>query len=153
MDGMNGSIVPEASLPVFRADVSSSLSLPLAGAPVRAGFPSPAEDFDEGSIDLNRFLVSSPASTFYLRVSGRSMERAGILDGDYVVVDRSRRAAEGDVVVAVLDGEFTLKRLQRRGKRWALCAEGGQFGDIEVDDEAASGIWGVVTGSFRRLCR
>ena len=147
-------VMPEVSRRIFRADAATSSRLPLAGATVRAGFPSPAEDFEEDRIDLNRFLIRSPASTFYLRVSGRSMERAGILDGDYVVVDRGERAREGDIVVAVLDGEFTLKRLGcRGGGQWVLCAESGGFADIEVDEASAAEVWGVVIGSFRKVRR
>ena len=90
------------------------LSLPLAGEKIAAGFPSPADDYIDIGIDLNEQLIRHPASTFFLRVSGDSMTGAGIHDGDLLVVDRSLDAKPGRIVIAILDGAFTLKRLQRR---------------------------------------
>ena len=95
----------------------SRLTLPLAGERVAAGFPSPADDYVEVGIDLNEQLIHHPTSTFFLRVSGDSMLGAGIHDGDLLVVDRSLDARPGRVVVAVLDGAFTLKRLVRHRGR------------------------------------
>src|SRR5829696_10196945 len=89
-----------------------ALPLPLLGRLVPAGFPSPADDYLEGEIDLNRLLIERPAACYLMRVSGSSMSGAGILDGDLVVVDRSVEAVPGHVVVAVIHGEMTIKRLR-----------------------------------------
>src|SRR4028119_68763 len=96
--------------PAFDSEV---LLLPLLGALLPAGFPSPADDYLEGEIDLNRLLIERPAACYLMRVSGPSMSGAGILDGDLVVVDRSVEARAGHVVVAVIHGEMTIKRLRR----------------------------------------
>ncbi len=108
---------------------------------VPAGFPSPAEDH-QGSLDLNAQLMPRPEATFVLRVSGWSMHAAGIADGDEVLVDRSLRADEGSIVVAVVDGEFTLKRL--RVDPPLLQADAPEHPDIPVGEDGVR-IWGVVT--------
>ncbi len=141
------------SFQFFQAETGTALKLPLAGTAVSAGFPSPADDFVEGRIDLNEFLIRHPTATFYLRVHGHSMAQAGILDGDHVVVDRSERAKAGDIVVAVVDGEFTLKRLERSGEKWILRAEGVGFADIEIAGADQVEVWGVVIGVFRKFGR
>jgi DNA polymerase V len=115
----------------------------LAGAvAIPAGFPSPAEDYYEGPLDLNRHLIERPASTYLVRVSGWSMIGAGISDGDELIVDRSAEPLEGRVVVALVDGEFTVKRLSRRSGRWWLKAEGPDYPDLVVTEETS--VWGVV---------
>jgi DNA polymerase V len=90
---------------------------------VEAGFPSPAADHTEGNLDLVRLVVRHPAATFFMRVSGSSMTGAGIGDGDLLVVDRSLTPHEDDIVVAVIDGGFTCKRVQKAGKGWVLASE------------------------------
>jgi DNA polymerase V len=110
--------------PVAPLADAAPLLLALLGRTVPAGFPSPADDYLEGEIDLARLLVERPAASFVMRVSGHSMSGAGILDGDLLVVDRSLAARPGHVVVATLDGEMTIKRLRRlRDGRMALKAE------------------------------
>src|SRR5215216_4379648 len=101
------------AMPLRPALDPETLPLPLVGRLVPAGFPSPADDYLESEIDLNRYLIERPAACYLMRVSGSSMTGAGIMDGDLVVVDRSVEAAPGHVVVAVLDGEMTIKRLRR----------------------------------------
>ena len=110
----------------------SRLSLPLAGERVAAGFPSPADDYVEVGIDLNEQLIRHPTSTFFLRVSGESMTGAGIHDGDLLVVDRSLDPRPGRVVVAVLDGAFTLKRLVRHCGRLRLEAAHPSYPPLEL---------------------
>jgi DNA polymerase V len=128
------------------------LPLPLVGRRVPAGFPSPADDYLEGEIDLARYLIERPAATFLLRVSGHSMAGAGILDGDLVAVDRGVKAQPGHVVVAVLDGEMTIKRLRRlKDGRAALQAEHPDYPEIVVGEERPAEIWGVVVGCVRKL--
>ncbi|WP_081650643.1 LexA family protein [Paucidesulfovibrio longus] len=123
---------------------------PLYGASVAAGFPSPADDYVESALDLNEYLVGNPAATFMVRVSGESMLGAGIHDGDVLVVDRSRDPAPGRIVVAVLDGELTVKRLRFREGSWVLAPENPAFEPIVVGSAQELHVWGVVTGVVRR---
>ena len=122
----------------------SRLSLPLAGERVAAGFPSPADDYVEVGIDLNEQLIRHPTSTFFLRVSGESMTGAGIHDGDLLVVDRSLDPRPGRVVVAVLDGAFTLKRLVRHRGRLRLEAAHPNYPPLELHRCGDVQIWGVA---------
>lgn len=120
------------------------LHLPLAGESVAAGFPSPADDYVEVGIDLNDQLIRHPTSTFFLRVSGDSMTGAGIHDGDLLVVDRSLDPRPGRVVVAVLDGGFTLKRLVRHQGRLRLEAANPNYPPLELEGCGDMQIWGVA---------
>ena len=124
---------------------------PLLLSRVPAGFPSPAEDYVEGSLDLNEHLVAHREATFFMRVQGHSMTGAGIQDGDLLVVDRSLEAGHGDIVVAVVDGELTVKRLWRRGGRVRLLAENPAFAPIELKDGQELAVWGVVTSVIHRV--
>ena len=122
-----------------------SVSCPLFIAPVVAGFPSPAEDYIERGLDLNEFLVAHPLATFFTRVRGNSMEGVGIHDGDTLVVDRAIAAKDGQVVIALVNGEFTVKRLKRTKKGLFLVAENPTYHAIEVTPEMSFEVWGVVT--------
>ena len=122
----------------------SRLALPLAGERVAAGFPSPADDYVEVGIDLNEQLIRHPTSTFFLRVSGESMLGAGIHHGDLLVVDRSLDPRPGRVVVAVLDGEFTLKRLVQHQGRLRLEAANPAYPPLELHHCGDVQIWGVA---------
>ncbi len=115
---------------------------------VSAGFPSPAEDH-AGRLDLNEHLMPRPEATFVLRVAGWSMHEAGIADGDEVLVDRSLAASEGSIVVAIVDGEFTLKRLRTSPPR--LEADNAEYPDIGIGEDGI-GIWGVVTTVIHHVC-
>ncbi len=119
---------------------------------VEAGFPSPATDHTEDNLDLVRLVVRHPAATFFMRVSGSSMTGAGIGDGDLLVVDRSLTPHEDDIVVAVIDGGFTCKRVQKAGKGWVLASE-GDGPNIKIDPDQGVEVWGVVSWSFREHCR
>ena len=131
--------------------IQSTLSVPLLGRVVPAGFPSPADDYLEGEIDLASYLIERPAATFMMRVSGQSMTGAGILDGDYLIVDRSVAPKTGQIVVAVCNGEMTVKRLVITGQgRAVLRAENPDFPCWEICEETPAEIWGVVVGSFRK---
>lgn len=125
-------------------------AVPLYLTRISAGFPSPADDYAEGALDLNAYLVNNPAATFMVRVSGESMNGAGIRDGDVLVVDRSREAVPGRIVVAVLDGELTVKRLLLLQGCYVLSPENPEYEPIVVDPEQELHIWGVVTGVVRR---
>jgi len=122
-------------------------SLPVLAAyepPVRAGFPSPAEDYAERRIDLNKQLVRHPAATFLVRVVGDSMTGAGIRSGDVLVVDRSEEPREGNVVVAVVNGELVVKRFARAGGRPLLVAENPAYAPVTVGEADEFRVWGVV---------
>ncbi len=122
----------------------------LVGSEVSAGFPSPADDYLESPLNLHDLLVRHPAATFFVRVSGQSMAGAGILPGDILVVDRSCETRDGGIVVAAVDGEFTVKRLRRRaGRAWLEAAHPG-YPPIELAaDREGQILWGVVTGLVR----
>mgnify|MGYP003589535301 FL=1 len=132
------------------AKYSMPLLLPLAAHRVPAGFPSPATDYLEDGLDLNAYLVQHPAATFLFSVQGHSMQGAGILDGDKVVVDRAVDARHGHIVVATVDGEFTLKRLYQRHNRVELHPENPAFPPIQFTGSTQLQIWGVVVGVVRR---
>ena len=126
--------------------------IPLLGRLVPAGFPSPADDYLEGEIDLSRYLVERPASTFLMRVSGLSMTGAGIMDGDLLVVDRSIEARPGHILVAVCNGDMTVKRLHRLSQgRAVLRADNPDFPDVILGEEVPAEIWGVVAGVVRKV--
>ena len=124
---------------------------PLFLSRVPAGFPSPADDYVEGALDLNEHLIAHREATFFVGVKGHSMSGAGIADGDLLVVDRSLEAASGDIVVAVVDGELTVKRLSRRGGRVRLLPEAPGYAPIEFKDGQELAVWGVVTSIIHRI--
>lgn len=125
------------------------LSLPVMGARLCAGFPSPADDYVEGALDPSTLIVTNPAATFIWRVAGISMVRAGINDGDFVVVDRSLAPKAGDVVVAVIDGLPSAKRVVRLpGGRLALDFADAALTPLILDEASEAIIWGVVTWSL-----
>lgn len=118
---------------------------PLYGCSVRAGFPSPADDYIERHLDLNRHLIKHPAATFFVTASGDSMNGAGIASGDMLVVDRSIEAIHGKIVIAAIRGELTVKRLFRQAERVMLLPENSQYKPIDITDSEDVVIWGVVT--------
>lgn len=118
---------------------------------VQAGFPSPAEDYEDCRLDLNEFMVRNPAATFLLRVAGESMTGAGIFDGDLLIVDRSLEPKDGDIVIACIDNEFTVKRLRRFVDRVVLQAENPEVAPIEVMGDIELHLFGVVTNSVRNF--
>lgn len=112
---------------------------------VSAGFPSPAQDHYRGPIDLNEILIQDKTSTFLLRVAGDSMTGAGIFDGDHIIVDRSLTPTVGDVVVAIIDGDLTLKTLAQSSSGWILRAQNPRFASIPLEGDMEMTVWGVVT--------
>jgi DNA polymerase V len=127
------------------------LSLPLFGVPIRAGFPSPADDYIEDALDLNDLMIEDQAATFFCRVVGDSMSGAGIFSGDVLVVNRGSQPKHDDIVVAVVDNELTIKKLYHRAGRLALIACNPSYPPIEIRDGRELFVWGVVTGSVRRF--
>ena len=126
-------------------EAHTRLKIPLVSAKVQAGFPSAVDDHIERSLDLNEHLVANPASTFFVRVQGDSMRDAGICDGDILVVDRSLEPKDRQIVVAMLDGDFTVKRLRKREEKVFLEAENSAYPPIEVSSGQELVIWGAVT--------
>lgn len=128
-------------------------SAPFIDLEVACGFPSPAQDYQTSEIDLNEHLMPNRVSTFIVRVSGHSMVRAGIFDGDEIIVDRSIRAQDGHVVVAVVDGELTVKRLRLTDGGVALVPENPDFPTLFIPELSDLRVWGVVTRSLHRVSR
>ncbi len=126
-------------------------SVPLFNHKVSAGFPSPADDYVEGSIDLNRHLIKHPTATFCVRVSGDSMIDAGIHPGDILIVDRSLDVMHGRVVIAAIDNNLTVKRLYKKGSKILLVPENKKYKPIEMDESSEMVIWGIVTNVIHPL--
>ena len=120
---------------------------------ISAGFPSPAEDYIELGIDLNKYLIKNPISTFFLRVSGNSMNNAGIYNKDILIIDRSIKPLPGNIVVALLDGEFTLKRLVKEKSSYYLKADKDNYPAINLYEYLDIEIWGVAIYSIHELQR
>lgn len=120
------------------------MALPFFSTPVRAGFPSPAEDHQEDRLDLNDLLVRHPAATYYLRAKGDSMTGAGIQDGDLLMVDRAIEATPGMIVVAAVDNEFTVKLLEATSSGFCLAPANPLFAKIVLKDAQELTLWGVV---------
>jgi DNA polymerase V len=145
-------LIARFPLQVFRAaPVLSETELPLYASHVPAGFPSPADDYQEASLNLNDYLIRHPESTFFVRVSGESMSGAGIFDGDMLVVDRLLRPRHRDVVIAVVAGELTVKRLELRADGPWLVPEHPDYPALRANPEAGFEVWGVVTAVVRSL--
>ncbi|MCA1815415.1 MAG: translesion error-prone DNA polymerase V autoproteolytic subunit [Acidobacteria bacterium] len=136
---------------ILYPDRSTKWARPLFLASVSAGFPSPAEDYIEGRLDLNRHLIKHPAATFFVRVAGDSMIGSGIHPGDILVVDRAVEPQDGNVIIAVLDGELTVKRISQRGRRLYLVPDNCRYQPLEILEEMEFEVWGVVTAVIHSL--
>jgi len=136
----------------YLCSAKNNLSTPLFPG-ISAGFPSPADDHMETALDLNDYLINRPAATFLVRARGTSMIGAGIFDGDILIVDKSVKAVSGQIVIATLDGEFTVKRLLKgqNPDRWRLQPENPDFPARDIVPGDDFSVWGVVTGVVRRL--
>ena len=124
------------------------VNIPLLSDSISAGFPSPADDYTEENIDLNEHLISNPFSTFFLRVKGESMINSGIKDKDLVIVDKSLTAKPGNIVIAMIDGEFAIKRLSIKNNELYLKAENHNYPEIRFKNYIDVQIWGVVIYSI-----
>ena len=140
----------EGGLHFFNPDTSGQ-GVWLAGEGVSAGFPSPADDFKETRISLDKVAVKNEAATFYARVAGQSMIGAGLDDGDLLVIDRSLEPQDGKIAVCLIDGEFTVKRLKVEKKCIWLMAENKRYKPIQVTEENELMIWGIVTHVLKAL--
>jgi DNA polymerase V len=137
-------------LEFFLPGNEKTLELPYYTAQIPAGFPSPAEDYLDKKLDLNEFLIRNPAATFFVRVTGHSMINAGIYDGDILVVDRSVEASNNRIIIGVINGEFTVKRIKKEKNKLFLYPENEKFSVIEVTEGMDFRIWGVVTYAIHK---
>jgi DNA polymerase V len=134
-----------SALEFFGVDTASVLPLPLFQSKVSAGFPSPAEDYVEKKLDLNKYLIRHPAATFYVKVKGSSMVDARLKDGDILIVDKSLEPRSNDIAVCFLDGEFTVKRIKKTKEGFFLVPENPDYKPIKVTEDNDFQVWGVVT--------
>jgi DNA polymerase V len=118
---------------------------------VPAGFPSPADDHIEKKLDLNDYLIKQKEATFFVRIKGDSMIDAGIHDNDIVIVDKSQKASNGDIVLASIDGDFTVKLLSSYKSKYRLLAANEKYKPIEINESMQFEVWGVVTGAVRKF--
>ena len=139
---------PASELQLYEASVEAELALPMIDGGISAGFPSPAQDYIDLKIDLNKELIANPSTTFYGRVRGVSMLDAGISNGDILIIDKSIEPKEGDTVVCFIDGEFTLKYIKTDGETVFLVPANEKFKPIQITEENNFCIWGVVTYSI-----
>lgn len=130
---------------IFSSTVETELSLPLLPFDISAGFPSPALDFVDISIDLNKHLIERPSATYYGRVQGESMKDAGINNGDLIIIDKSIEPGHGKIAVCYLNGEFTLKRIKIDPSGLWLMPENERYPPLKVEEESDLTIWGIVT--------
>lgn len=131
-------------LKIYRPQHDKPVEIPLAESGVHAGFPSPADDFLEGSLDLNNLVIKHPEATFFARVEGDSMKDEGIVEGDLLVVDKAVQPYDGCLAVAYVDGEFTLKRVRMEPDRILLIPANPKYKTIEISSDSEFAVWGVV---------
>lgn len=139
------------SVVIFEIERRFAVSVPLMCSSAPCGFPSPADDYLDRPLDFNELLIENLAATFAVRVAGDSMIGAGIFPGDIAVVNRARTAIDGSVVVALVDGEFTIKRYRHRGARCWLQPENSAFKYLEITDGMTFEVWGVISHCIRFL--
>ena len=137
------------TLEFFIPDYSSKLELPFFDVGISAGFPSPADDFIELSIDLNKQFIKNKDTTFFARVKGHSMKNVGIFDGDLLIIDKSLEPQNNKIAICQIDGEFTIKRIKIEKDIVWLIAENEDYQPIKVTPENDFMIWGIVTSSIK----
>ena len=128
-----------------------TIDVPFYQSNVPAGFPSPAENFMDLDLSLQDYLVQNPSATFCVRVTGDSMKNAGISSGDVMIIDRSLEPKNNTIVLAVLDGEFTVKRIQKKADELFLKPENKDFKAIQITEEMNFQVWGVVTHIIHKV--
>ena len=134
----------DVKLEIYNIDESSKETYPLYASKVAAGFPSPADDYVELKLDLNKYLIKHPSATFYVKVKGDSMKGGGINDSDILVVDRALEPKNNDIAVCVIDGEFTVKKLKKTKNELYLMPENPEFDPIKVSEYNDFQVWGIV---------
>ncbi|MBT6601207.1 MAG: translesion error-prone DNA polymerase V autoproteolytic subunit [Nitrospina sp.] len=138
-------------IPIEVTPESPTGEWPVFASTIAAGFPSPADDYIESYIDLNEYLIQHKEATFFLRVRGDSMRELGILNNDLLVVDRSLPVNDGSIVIATIDGEFTVKQLFNNQKGCVLKAANPEYKDIVVNSEDDLEVWGIVRWAIHKL--
>ncbi len=136
---------------IYATDLSAEHCQPLFESRVPAGFPSPAADYEEDRLDLNRYLIRHPAATFFVRAVGDSMIGAGIHCGDLLIVDRSLEPKDKSVVIAAIDGELTVKRIRMEKKKITLEPENKSYSVRQITEDTDFQVWGVVTNVIHAL--
>ncbi|WP_338375859.1 translesion error-prone DNA polymerase V autoproteolytic subunit [uncultured Flavobacterium sp.] len=135
----------------FLPDLENQIELPYISSGIKAGFPSPAADFDESKISLDNVLVKNKEATFYAKASGNSMTGAGIDDGDILVIDRSLEPQNNKIAICFIDGEFTVKRIKIEGDNVFLMPENKNYKPIQIAEENELIIWGIVTYVIKKM--
>lgn len=135
----------------FLPDLENQVELPYISSGIKAGFPSPAADFDESKISLDHVLVKNKEATFYAKASGNSMIGAGIDDGDILVIDRSLEPQNNKIAICFIDGEFTVKRIKLENEEVYLMPENPNYKPIKISEENELIIWGIVTYVIKSL--
>lgn len=138
-------------LHIIRPEINGQVEIPVAQSGVHAGFPSPADDFLEGSLDLNSLVIRHPEATFFARVEGDSMKDEGIVEGDLLVVDKAVEPYDGCLAVAYVDGEFTLKRVRILPDKILLIPANPRYKIIEIDPDTEFAVWGVVSYILKKV--
>jgi DNA polymerase V len=136
---------------IFEVEQKTKIACPLFTCGVSAGFPSPAEDHIDRKLDLNELLIQHPAATFFVRVAGDSMQDAGIHHGDILIVDRSLEATSGKIVIAIVNGELTVKRFVQHQTSCQLIAANPHYLPVEITENSDFSIWGVVTSVIHQF--
>jgi DNA polymerase V len=136
---------------IFEVEQKAEIICPLFTCGVSAGFPSPAEDHIDRKLDLNELLIQNPVATFFVRVAGDSMKDAGINHGDILVVDRSLEAANGKIIIAIVNGELTVKKFLRSPSSCRLVAANVDYPPVEITEESDFNVWGVVTSVIHQF--
>ena len=135
----------------FIPNFENSRELPFITSGIKAGFPSPAADFDETRISLDKALVKNPDTTFYAKANGQSMKGAGIDDGDIMIIDRSIEPRNNKIAVCLIDGEFTVKRIKKTKEELLLMPENSDFQPIKINEDNQLVIWGIVTYVIKKV--
>jgi DNA polymerase V len=142
---------PNNKIQFFLPDLENPIELPYISSGIKAGFPSPAADFDESKISLDNVLVKNKEATFYAKASGNSMTGAGIDDGDILVIDRSLEPQNNKVAICFIDGEFTVKRIKLENEEVYLMPENPNYKPIKISLENDLIIWGIVTYVIKKM--
>ena len=135
----------------FVPDFESPIQTSFISSEIKAGFPSPAADFEESKVSLDHLLIKNKEATFYAKASGNSMIGAGIDDGDILVIDRSLESRNNAVAVCFIDGEFTVKRIKKDNDEVYLMPENSQYQPIKIEEENELIIWGIVTYAIKQM--
>jgi DNA polymerase V len=136
---------------IFEVEQKTKVVRPLFTCGVSAGFPSPADDHIDRKLDLNELLIQHPVATFFVRVTGDSMKDAGINHGDILVVDRSLEATSGKIVIAIVNGELTVKRFVQNHTSCQLVAANSNYPPVEITEDTEFSVWGVVTSVIHQF--